>query len=233
MTPKVAIILIKYNQPELEAATIRHVLDTVTYQNYTLVAHQNERGVGLATIWNRLIAAQDAEIILLLNTDTVPTRGAIDLMLEYLLDSGVAAVVPSSNKVHLSQVRTDHWWAPDTEPHLDTIAKFAAALRADDGETQLPTASAMCVAFRKDTWENAGRFDEEFFLYGEDTEFFYRVAKTQGVILWVHAAYVHHYGQQSMKAAIAAGELDYQKQRAESQSLWERKKAEIDDTVSS
>ncbi len=232
--PKVAIILVKYNQPELEAATIRHVLDTVTYPNYTLVAHQNERGVGLAAVWNRLIAAQDAQIILLLNTDTVPTHGAIDTMIHTLIDNVTPAVVPSSNRVHLSQVSTDHMWAPSEDPKPDTIAKFAATLREKyrpEIAVELPTASAMCVAFPKRIWDDLGGFDEDFQFYGEDTEFFYRAAKMFGPVLWVQGAYVHHYGQQSFAKAAADGEVDYPAMRAEAQALWEKKKAEIDGTV--
>lgn len=233
--PKVAIILVKYNQPELEAATIRHVLDTVDYPNWTLVAHQNERGVGLAKTWNRLIASQDAEIIVLLNTDTVPTHGWFEHMLA-AIQQGYPAAVPSSNRVHMSQIATDHAWAPDVTPKLETIAKFARALHDAPGGasyTELSTASAMCAMFPKAVWESVGGFDEEFQFYGEDTEFFYRVARRVDPIAWVRGAYVHHYGSQSFAKAADNGELDYSKLRAEANELWLRKKAAIDNEVQS
>jgi len=227
---KVEIILVKYNQPHLERDVIRRILDTTNHSDYNLTAYQNEPGTGLATVWNYLIGRSDAEYICLLNTDTVPCTPWLEALTDILdNEPSVAAVVPSSNRVHLSQIETP--WMNTFAPYPSEIQEFADKLARDVGPRfeDLVTLSAMCVVFRRSVWEAAEGFDQEFFLYGEDTEFFYRIRKMGlGRLVWHKGVYVHHYGQQSMQAAVRNGELDYFVLRARANKLWERKKSEID-----
>ena len=229
--PKVEIILVKYNQPELEAATIHHVLETAEYPNYSLRAHQAERGQPLSKTWNKLIGQSDAELICLLNTDTIPTPGWLRRLVEEMERTGAYAAVPSSNRVHLSQIEVPF---EDYESNVPHIQQFALELADEQGEAiaSLGTASAMCVLFTKDVWETLGGFDEDFEFYGEDTHFFYRVTQElKGAIVWVKGVYVHHLGSQSFIKAANAGELDYHKTRQKAGALWMKKKAEVDERV--
>lgn len=217
--PRVDIILVKYNAPGFESKAIKAVLDATEYPNYSLIAHQNERGTHLSTCWNRLIAASRAKYICLLNTDAVVTPGWLDNLVVVLeQEPDVVAAVPSSNMVHLSQIET-----PLRRDEMDeeVINAFAASF-TDMELCELPSASAMCVVFPRALWEKVGGFDEEYSLYGEDTDFFCRLS-THGRILWHTGVYVHHYGSQSVQRAIEAGELDYEKVRLESAAIFNRK----------
>lgn len=230
MTPKVAVILVKYNRPDMEEATIRTVMETAQHPNYTLIAHQNDRGIGLAECWNNLIRGAysgGAEYICLLNTDTVPTPGwLLNLTGVLNTDPTIDAVVPSSNRVHLSEIKVPF---PDSETDRPRINAFAAGF-TDFELRDLPAASAMCVVFRVDAWLLLGGFDEDFFLYGEDTDFFYRLAKNPltGRVVWHTGVYVHHYGQQSMVKAEEDGEIEYVALRREAEQRWKTKKEQID-----
>lgn len=227
---KVEIILVKYNRPDMEANTMRAVLATTSHPNYTLTAYQNQRGVGLAKCWNRLIAASDAEYIVLLNTDTVTTPGWLDEMITVLeKGSNVVAVVPCSNNAHMSQVMIPF---PNETLDWGVINGFALTVACDAGTyCSLESASAMCVLFRRSLWESLGGFDERFQFYGEDTDFFYRAAKL-GRVAWAKGAYVHHYGQQSFAKAEQDGELVYQDVRNQAAKLWAEKLLEMEEDVS-
>lgn len=221
--PKVEIIVVKYNQPHYEATTLERVASNTEYPNYSLTAYQNVRGVALSKCWNDLIRRSDAEYICLLNSDTVVTPGWLtNLMAVFAALPDTAAVVPSSNQVFLSQVET-------TIPHdtidFDLINQFAAVLnRRETALVGLPTLSGMCVVFPKALWEEVGGFDEEFFLYGEDSEFFYRMKeKTGKLLVWYKGVYVHHYKARSTEKAVQDGELDYQAIRAKATELCQRK----------
>jgi GT2 family glycosyltransferase len=217
-SPKVEIILVKYNQPELEANTINSVLQSTRYSNYTLTAYQNKPGRGLAECWNNIIAASDADYICLLNTDTVVTFGWLTGLMNVFNEvSNVGAVVPSSNKVFLSQIPIPFH---DSTQEWDEIQAFADNLRKDGRCISLPTLSAMCVLFPKKLWRDLGGFDEDFQLYGEDTEFFYRLKKKTGKeLVWYRGVYVHHYKAQSVAKAIAEGELDIDAVRKKADKL--------------
>ncbi len=229
--PKVEIILVKYNQPAMEADVIRQVLATAEYTNYSLRAYQAPKGQALSKTWNQLIGQSDAELIVLLNTDTIPTQGWLRRLVEEHERTGAYAIVPSSNRVHLSQIEVPF---EDWHNDLDHIQTFADELADEQGDniSSLPTASAMCVLFTKAVWELLGGFDEDFTFYGEDTHFFYRVTHEMGgSIVWVKGVYVHHLGSQSFIKAANEGELDYHKLRQKAGALWQKKKAEVDERV--
>jgi GT2 family glycosyltransferase len=222
MSPKVEIIIVKYNQPEYEANTIASVLHNTNYSNYTLTAYQNPPGIGLAECWNRLIENSDAEYICLLNSDVVvPDMWLTALMNVFNTVPNIGAIVPSSNKVFLSQIDIPF---SHTSRDWDEIQAFADTQVRDGRCISLPTLSAMCVIFPKKLWADIGKFDEDFYLYGEDTEFFYRLGQKTGKHLaWYRGVYVHHYKAQSVAKAVEAGELDFAAIRRKADELCAKK----------
>lgn len=221
--PKVEIIVVKYNQPHFEATTLERVASNTDYPNYSLTAYQNERGQGLAKTWNKLIAASDAEYICLLNSDTAVTPGWLTALMNiFTALPNVGAVVPSSNQVFLSQIPVP--FAHETAD-FEMIDKYAMDIvNRETACLSLPTLSAMCVIFPRKLWEEIGGFDQEFKLYGEDTEFFYRLhEKTGKLLVWYKGVYVHHYKARSMAKAVQDGELDINAVRARATELCQRK----------
>jgi FkbM family methyltransferase len=213
--PSVDVIVVKYNQPEYEARTVKAVQAHTDYPNYNLTVHQNTVGRALSKCWNDLIRKSDAEYICLLNNDTVPAKGWLTKLMDAFTPE-VGAVVPSSNIVFMSQIPTtlDRY-----ESDFDKINQFASTLK-EESKSDLPTLSGMCVVFRKADWEAIGGFNEDFFLYGEDTEFFWRLKTRLGKRLtWVMASYIHHYKAQSTSKAEVEEGMDLARIRKESERL--------------
>lgn len=220
--PKVEIIVVKYNQPDFEATTIIRVGLCTFYENYSLRAYQNIPDKALSVCWNRLIEQSDAEYICLLNSDTVVTPGWLTgLMNVFENVENVGAVVPSSNKAFQSEIEVPF---PIETTNFDIINNFATENAKDGRCISAPTLSAVCVVFPKKLWHQIGGFDEDFFLYGEDTEFFYRMAKeTEKMLIWYRGVYVHHYKAQSVQKAVEAGELNYDDLREKADALCREK----------
>lgn len=202
---KTDVIVVGYNQPEFEANTLKAVIAHTDPRTYRLTYEQNAPGRSLAAFWNELILQSPCEYICLLNPDTVPTPDWLS-KLTHTLDTrrNVGAVVPSCNIVMWSSINTPF---PREEQDWSKINAFAATLPPKI--TTCPVVSATCVVFPKRVWDEADRFDEEFVLYGEDTEFFYRVrTMCKHDLVWVHDAYVHHYKAQCVQKAVLDGSLD-------------------------
>ena len=202
--PSVEIILVKYNQPEIEANTVKAVLAHTEYEPYHLTVYQNKKGEALSKCWNKLIARSDADYICLLNTDTVPARGWLTTLMR-TRNGEFGAVVPSSNSAHLSQIDVPF---DRLETNWDVINGFASTLKEDKKYFILDTASAMCVVFPRWVWKKVTGFDERFFLYCEDTEFFNKIHNYPLPLYWNTGAYVHHYKGQSIAKSHKDGELD-------------------------
>lgn len=60
--------------------------------------------------------------------------------------------------------------------------------------------SGFCFVFRKKLWEEMKGFDENFKIYGEDSDFFYRVKKAGYRLLIRKDVFIYHYkGMSAMK----------------------------------
>lgn len=204
----VEVILVKYNQPEFEDITIKSILRSTTIP-YHLTAYQNAKGVSLSSRWNVLIERSDAEYICLLNTDTQVTRGWLRRLLgtfeEY---PNAGCVQPSSNAGQQGTIQTP---LRRMEMDWDVINNFGEKLRASAvvKVTDVTCCTGFCMMFPRKAWEEAGRFNEEFFLYGEDNEFSRRVKRKLGLrLLCRRDTYVHHYKEQSVKQAVADGDFN-------------------------
>ena len=218
--PKVEIIIVKYGLPDFEAITMHAVAaHTQDVPGYNLTMYENAPGRSLAACWNQLIDRSEADYICLLNNDTAPARGWLSKLIKILQAYPEAgAVVPSSNKVYLSQVDTplERYTTNFTE-----INNFGAQLATSkqDHIRELPTLSATCVVFPKAVWTDLKGFHEEFMLYGEDSDFFWRVKNILSKkLLWVQDAYVHHYKGQSVNKAVMGG-MDIKKILRDSEKL--------------
>ena len=214
------IIVVGFNQPEFEANTLKAVIAHTARGTYRLTYAQNMPGYSLAKFWNELIEMSPCEYICLLNPDTVPTNGWLDsLWFTLTNEHNVGAVVPSSNIVQWSVVTPPF---PREETSWAKMNAFAATLKPEVVEG--PVLSATCIMFSKHNWAMAGKFDEEFVLYGEDTEFTWRLRNRYGKrLLWQKGAYVHHYKAQCVEKAVQDGALNYEQCRLTAMALMERK----------
>lgn len=221
--PLVDVVIVRYNQPEMEQNTVKAVIEHTDYPNYNLVVRRNEPGKSLAKCWNEIIRESRADYICLLNPDTVPAKGWLTKLLS-ARDPNWGAYVPSSNLVYMSQIETPF---DRFEQGWNRINEFAKTLEGEI-DPSLETASAMCVAFPRQIWEDVGGFDEDFQLYGGDMEFFWRVRTKLGKhIVWQKQAYIHHYGAQCIEKAAEEEGLDIGALRADAERKCAEKMREV------
>ena len=222
----VQIIVVKYNQPEYEARTIESVARFTKEIPYTLTAIQNPLGVGLAKCWNQIIRRSSVidEYICLLNSDTVVTNKWLSRLLSTFDEyPECGAVVPSSNNAAEVTIPVPFSHA---EKNFNTINDFGQSWwdQHEDATTKLDVLSATCLVFPRKVWREAGRFDEDFFLYGEDSEFTWRIKNVlKRELIWRKGVYVHHYKARSVIKAVEEGEFKLEDVRAEATRLWREK----------
>jgi GT2 family glycosyltransferase len=97
-----------------------------------------------------------------------------------------------------------------------------APLRIDHG-----LVSGFCFLLRQEAFQEVGKFDEEFGFYGQDSEFFVRMAKRSkwGVFLQPKA-YVFHYGRYSVKNKTSDETYDFALDKRRALELYHQKTAE-------
>lgn len=153
---------------------------------------QNEKNLGFAKGNNRGIQQARGRYLLLLNPDTVVHEGALTTMVDYL-DSHprVAAVGPrlieGDGRIQRSCI------------HFPTVSRVLLAhlteggyLPSGEGPAAVEALSGAALMVRRDVVESVGPLDPNFFMYGEDTEWAYRMKLAGWEVHYLPAANVTH-----------------------------------------
>jgi GT2 family glycosyltransferase len=141
---------------------------------------------------------KDFAYVLLLNNDTILINddfvGGLVQVLEG--DQAIGAIGPEviqiDGKTQLSIL---------PYPSLGNTIKNSLGLYAPDQTKRqwVDSVSGCCVLVRCDAVKMAGILDENFFMYGEETEWFYRLRKTGWKVLYLPIKSIVHKGAASTK----------------------------------
>lgn len=180
------IILIKFNLAELEEKCIESVRRHTNLSRHTLTIYDNyPKKENLAVVWNRLISHSTHEVICLLNNDTLVEQGW-EKMAEVLKDKTVGAVGPVTNN----------------------CGGLQKNLQKNGQVEEINDLSGFCYLFRKEVWEDVGRFPEDMPFYGQETVF-NRKLEDRGYKLMVdRRVYVHHFKGRSWDKARKRKEIN-------------------------
>ena len=170
------------------------------------------RNAGFSAANNAGIRASRGDLLLLLNSDTLVSPGAIDRLVERLVATAGAAIagprlVDAGGRPELSFGRM---LSPLTEwrQKRRTPAWIEAATAR---EQFVDWVSGACLLVRRADADAAGLLDERFFLYTEDVDFCHAVRALGRRVLFTPAAEITHLRGRSRAAQPAAAHAAYRR----------------------
>ena len=181
----------------------------------------NENNVGFGKANNQAIKVVDSEFTLLINPDTIVSEDTLTKMLSHLKSN--PEVAAAGCKI----LNPDGTFAPESRRSIPTIRSAASKVLGlsslfpkskffsgyylgwlDEDETSyIPVLSGSFMFFRTDILKKLNGFDERFFMYGEDIDLCFRVAKLGYKISYFPETSIIHYKGESTKK----GDLKYVK----------------------
>jgi GT2 family glycosyltransferase len=173
-----------------------------------------ERNVGFAAANNIAIRESGADLVLLLNSDTIVPAGAIDRLVARLLDTGAVAAGPRLVDADgHPEVSFGAMLSPWTEFRQRRLARLARSespaarrqiARLLGSERMVDWVSGACLLVRRDAALAAGLLDERFFMYEEDVDFCAALRARGGRVLFTPVAEIVHRRGRSFRAAASA-----------------------------
>jgi GT2 family glycosyltransferase len=167
-----------------------------------------EKNVGFAAANNLAFKQTNGEILLLLNPDTEVENGFFEVLLDFYKQSSSVGVVGGKiiNKngtIQPSVRRFPGLWSSLLDS-LKLLRRFPAlaphylAKDFDYSKTQMTDqVMGACFAIRRELWQKLNGFDEDFWIWFEETDFCKRVWQ-EGIEVWYnHQMVIKHIGAAS------------------------------------
>lgn len=166
---------------------------------------ENPRNAGFGAANNLAMKDAAGRYFLLLNSDAFPKTGACGTLIEYLeTHPRVGAVGPRLlNDDGTLQVSCWKFPAPRRSWYetlglaalLSSHRRYGDYYRwAHDRERRVDFVIGACLLLRREVYQQVGGFDEDFFLYAEETDWQRRMTKAGWPIVFVPDAQVTHLG---------------------------------------
>lgn len=170
------------------------------------------KNIGFGPANNLALRQATGDYLLLLNPDTLVHPGAIAGLLRFMQqhpDAGAAA-----SRLLNPDGSLQHSCSPEPTLWGEFLRLFRLGGVRSDGYYAMETWDAAmprpvdvilgaCMLVRKAVLDQVGLFDEQFFMYNEETDLCRRIRQAGWKIYWAPQAQVTHYGGQSTRQMAA------------------------------
>lgn len=226
--PKLSIIIINYKTPELcigclaslsninsitvekvvidnasNDGSVAQITQSITQNNWShtkVISSENNGGFSAGN--NIGISDSMGDFILLLNSDTIVRPGAIDLLVQTLIDNpdiGMASPrlewpdeQPQESCFRFHRPINELIRSACTGPITKLFKRYEVPIAVGDEISYPEWTSFACVLVRREVFDQIGLLDEEFFMYFEDVDFCQRARRADWNIIHNPKARVVH-----------------------------------------
>jgi O-antigen biosynthesis protein len=188
----------------------------------------NRQNVGFATANNQALRESKGEYCLLLNPDTIVQETTFRAMIGFFEqhpDAGLAGcrILNPDGSLQLACRRSfPSPWVAFTKisglsslfPSSALFGRYNLTYKSPDETYEVDAISGSFMFARRAVIESAGYLDENFFMYGEDLDWCYRVGKAGWKVYYVHATQIIHFkGESARRSSIDEVKLFYDAMR--------------------
>jgi GT2 family glycosyltransferase len=189
---------------------------------------ESKKNVGFAAANNLALKVSRGDNILLINPDTVVQEDTLRVMVRFFEenpDAGLAGckVLNPDGSLQLACRRSIPTpWVALTKivglsalfPHSPVFARYNLTYLNPDAPAEVDAVSGSFMFVRRKVVDEVGGLDEQFFMYGEDLDWCYRIEQAGWKIYYTPATQIIHYkGQSARRSDIDEVKLFYQAMR--------------------
>ena len=197
------IIVVDNASPDDDVRLVKHQFPDV-------VLIESSENLGFARANNLGFRASSGEYVVFLNPDTILINPAFDLILHQVRSLSNLGVVGCTlfNEDRTIQTSAIQTFPTVLNQLLDVdfirnrfpacaLWNIAPLLKGGNLPSHVQVISGACLLLRREIFAQVGHFSEDYFMYAEDVDLCYKVAKTGFTNYYVPQAQIVHYGGKS------------------------------------
>ncbi|MDR2819325.1 MAG: glycosyltransferase family 2 protein [Desulfovibrio sp.] len=186
------VLLSEEKAPEQKTSAVPHIVLALSANNGFSAG--NNAGTRLA------LHDPACRAVWILNNDTEPASDALDRLCERLNQKPKAGVAGSTLVYSHAPDRVqcaggggfNNYLGVANALHGNEVLRDVLKIAPETVERNLGYISGASMLIRREVFEQSGFFDEDFFLYGEDTDFCIRARKAGYTLTWAPGSVVCH-----------------------------------------
>ena len=174
---------------------------------------ENETNLGFGKANNQALKIAEGKYLLLINPDAIVREDTFTKMIKFLeeqSDAGIAGCKIFSPDGSLQLACRRSFPGPWTSfckvtglsnlfPNSKIFARYNLTYLDENQTYEVDAISGSFMMLKREVYDKVGGFDEQFFMYGEDLDFCYRIQKAGYKVFYVHTTQVIHYKGESTK----------------------------------
>ena len=188
-------------------------VDLVKQKFPSVAVIENRENLGFAKANNEALHLAKGKFILLINPDTVVQEDTLRVLVKFFdenPDVGVSGckILNPDGTLQLACRRSfpTPWIAfckmvglSALFPNTKLFGRYNLTYLNPDESYEVDAVSGSFMMLRREVYEMVGAFDEDFFMYGEDLDWCFRIQRAGWKIYYVHATQIIHYKGKSAK----------------------------------
>jgi GT2 family glycosyltransferase len=165
-----------------------------------VVIIENEENLGFAAANNQALRQMNGRYALLLNSDTVLTKGAVRQLykfMEYTPEVGMACgqLLNQDGSKQNSIASFPSLFtllANETALRILMPDRFPSKRRDYASPIEVDSGIGACLMVRKEAIDDIGFFDERYFFFFEETDWAYRMKRNKWAVYFIPSARIYH-----------------------------------------
>ncbi len=175
----------------------------------------SKENMGFARASNLGIRVSTGEFVLLLNSDTIPNFQALSVLLDEIkripsLGAVAPALLSGKDTFQVSFGKRINFFYEFIQKGFFNLY-YSKKLKSDKKMREVGWLSAACLLARRKALEEAGCFDENYFLYFEDIDLCYKIRQGGWALRFYPQAQIIHIGGTSTSALKNFSRYQYRK----------------------
>ncbi|HEY6952461.1 MAG TPA: glycosyltransferase, partial [Bacteroidota bacterium] len=173
----------------------------------------NDHNAGFARANNLALSVSNGDLCLLINPDTIVQEDTLRVMVEFFNnhpETGLAGckILNPDGSFQLACRRSFPTpWVAFTKifglaalaPKSRLFGRYNLTYRRYDESHEVDAVSGSFMMVRREVYQDVGGLDEDFFMYGEDLDWCYRIQHAGWKIFYVHTTSIIHYKGESTR----------------------------------